>query len=232
MFDSSCEGVALFRIAGTDDGILNQREYKPAGIKYLFSYVSPPYSMMTTKTPTPTLESLKGKKIRGVGGPMIETVDVLGAVPVSISSPEMYDSLSRGTIDGTIYSRMALKSLKLERSMKYSVDGVRLGTGNIFVGMSLDKWDQLPLDVQEAINRASVSVEQHLCKWVDEQEIEVSKELTESLGWEFVSLPEEEAQLWREKVDTVTRSWALQMDKAGLNGSEVLKSFLSAKAQQ
>lgn len=230
MFDSSCQGASMFHAAGTGDGVLNKREYEPQGIRYLYSYVSPPYSMMTRTKPTATLESLVGQKVRVVGGPMATTVSQLGAVPVTIPSTEMYDSLLRGTIDGTIYSRMALKSLKLEKALKYSVDGVRLGTGNIFVAMSQSAWEEMPDDIKTIIDEASADVEKQLCVWVDEQETIVSKELLDTHGWEIVQLPDDEAARWKERVDHVTAVWAKNLDDASMNGTEVVQQFLNGPA--
>jgi TRAP-type C4-dicarboxylate transport system substrate-binding protein len=229
LYNSSCEATGKFWELAKEGGLISKSEYENQGLHVLYVSTVPPYSLMTVSKATPTLEDLAGLKIRAAGGAMNKTVESLGATPVQISGAEMYDALSRGTIDGTIYSRMALAGYKLEPLMKHSVDGVRLGSGSIVMTISDKAWKALPDDVKKVMTDSALAAQKNLCAYMDQREAEVSKALVEKNGWSIVKLSPEQVSLWQERIGEVNKSWAAELDASGRPGTAVLEAFKAAK---
>ena len=62
---------------------------------------SPPNVLQTLSKPVKNLEEIKGLKIRGQGR-IADIVKSLGATPVPIEIVDLYESLRRGVVDGTL----------------------------------------------------------------------------------------------------------------------------------
>lgn len=226
--NSSCEYSHKFWELAKEGGILNEAEYKPQDLHVIYVSTVPPYSMLTATRPTPTLDAVSGLKIRVAGGAMNKTVTALGGAPVQIPGPEMYDALTRGTVDGSLYSHMALAALKLEDVMKYSTSGVKLGAGSVVLVMSAKAWDGLSDSARAAITEAGAATLDAQCSWQDEQEATATKRLVEEKGWEIAELSPEQVTLWTERIATVNEDWAKELDGAGRPGTEVLNAFRAA----
>jgi len=228
LYQSSCEATGKYWEIVKPGGPLEEAEYKPNALRPIYVTTVPPYSLLTVSKATPTLESLRGLKVRVAGGAMNKTVSALGAIPVQVSGPEMYDALSRGTVDAAIYSRMALNAFKLEPLLKYSVDGIRLGSGSIIMAASARTWSGLPDDVKAAVELAGKTAQKHLCEYQDAQEAQVSKDLVEKNGWKIDRLSPEQVKIWENRLSETTKAWAAELDASGRPGSAILQAFKAA----
>ncbi|EIE51305.1 ABC transporter substrate-binding protein [Salipiger aestuarii] len=103
-----------------------------------------------------TPADLSGLKIRVPGGYVAALTEDLGATPLFMSSPEVYEKLSRGVIDGVAFTYEALTAFKLTDDIKYSmtVPGGLYNT-SWFLVMDQDKWDEIPQQDQAAIDAIS-----------------------------------------------------------------------------
>lgn len=75
-----------------------QAEWKKNGGVFAGGYSTPVYNFVCGKA-IRKLDDAKGLKIRTAGGAQSEWVKALGAVPVSVPSPDIYTGLERGSID-------------------------------------------------------------------------------------------------------------------------------------
>jgi TRAP-type C4-dicarboxylate transport system substrate-binding protein len=73
-----------------------QGEWKE--VKLLMLNCTDPYLIYTTKKPVRNGNDLKGLKLRELGGPPSEMWKLLGATPVLLSMPDVYESASKGVI--------------------------------------------------------------------------------------------------------------------------------------
>jgi TRAP-type C4-dicarboxylate transport system substrate-binding protein len=94
-----------------------QREYKD--FQLLLLYAGDPRFLITNKKQVKTLEDIKGMKMRTPGGPPTEQLKALGAVPVLIPMPDVYQSLDKGVVDGNVISWEAIYSFRLYEVVKY-----------------------------------------------------------------------------------------------------------------
>ena len=68
---------------------------------HLVGFFTSEPSNVFMKDPIGSLDDLKGKKIRSAGPIQAKWLEIMGAAPQTIDSPEMNESLNRGTIDGS-----------------------------------------------------------------------------------------------------------------------------------
>lgn len=99
---------------------------------------------------------MKGLKIRVPGGYVGELVSALGAAPLFMSSPEVYEKLSRGVIDGVAFAYEAMTAFNLTDYIKYSmtVPGGIYNTTWFFV-VNEGKWNSLSEADRAAIDAIS-----------------------------------------------------------------------------
>ena len=101
-----------------------------------------PAYMLQTVEPMATVEALKGKKIRSFSA-FGRWVEYVGGIKMSLSANDIYDALSRGTLDANMHPATELEGLNLKDVVKY-VTRLPLGTynGNQF-NMNNDAWRAL-----------------------------------------------------------------------------------------
>ncbi|WP_199087369.1 TRAP transporter substrate-binding protein DctP [Bosea sp. ASV33] len=232
LYATACEGTGKFWSIARADGPLNEAEYKPQGIHVLWTSVLDPYRIMTTGKPVTSLDDLAGLKIRANAGAMDKTVRALGGVSVRTSSPELYDALTRGTVDAALYPYSGILQFKLEKILRHAVEGVRLGSGSIMFAMSERAWKALPENAKAAMNEAALPAQKHLCEYQDVEGERIRQKIVAEDGFKTTSLSPEQAALWEGKVGTVAAEWAEERDKMGKAGTAMLKAFKGAGGSQ
>ena len=126
-------------------------------------YNSP--TVVLTKKPAPTLEGLKGLKIRTFASPLqMEPMKAVGAIPVPLALTEVIPQLQSGGIDGMLAGMPILTAFKYYDVAKYVTD---LNFAQIItVDVVNESWFQAqPKDVQEAIRAAGREAEQQAFPW-------------------------------------------------------------------
>jgi TRAP-type C4-dicarboxylate transport system substrate-binding protein len=132
------------------------QKFKPKemdDVKVMYLHGNPPAILHTAKKPVNKLEDIKGLKIRVTpnGTPIVKA---LGAAPVAMPMPEVYDSLSKGVVDGGMLPSEALEGWKLGEVVKYTTETYSIGyTSAFYVIMNKQKWDSIPPDTQKVIEK-------------------------------------------------------------------------------
>lgn len=132
-----------------------QSELTKFGIVYLGSGSSDPYVLLTTK-PVASMADLKGLRLRSGGAPFSRWAENFGAVPVSIGVGETFESMSQGTIEGSIASVGDLLSFRLVELTKQITEvplGSYFSTANFAV--AANTWKQMSGDERKALARAA-----------------------------------------------------------------------------
>ncbi len=117
-------------------------------VKVLWLYVHAPGQIFTRKKPINTLEDLKGMKIRATNPHIQETLKLLGASPVFIPVPEVYNALDRGVVDGTAMPFEGLWVFKQHEVVDYGMV-CNLYTMTFPIVMNKAKWESLPPDIKK-----------------------------------------------------------------------------------
>lgn len=224
---TSCEVMRSYWSLVKEGGWLFETEYKPNGIRPLFVVALPPYQLILGDDDVTSAESLQGKKIRAAGGAQSLTLEELGMVPVRMAPPEIYDAMSRGTVDGALLAYISVDSYKLTPITKMVSTGQNFGTVVVAYSINEDKWNSLPDDMKAVFKEAGDEMTETACKGFDDKEAAAAKDFDAS-GIVFASLSGEDSAILQGANDKITTDWAKSLDERGLPGSEAVKQFSAA----
>ena len=226
-FSESCPGTRAYSKLVDQDGILAKRELGPAGVRVLFSLVLPPYQAFLGKKTIEGLKTLEGLKIRTSGAAKELAVRKLGATPIQMPTPEVYESLSRGTIDGMLFPFSSIYSYDLQGLLKSATVGENLGSFIVAYMISDRKWKTLSPEAQKALSEAGAAATEAACKIAQETEA-ADRDRLKALGVSLVEFNAADKAKVRADMAVVSGEWAANLDKRGKPGSDVLKAFEAA----
>jgi TRAP-type transport system periplasmic protein len=189
-------------------------------VKIIYFHSSPPHHLFAKK-PIATLADIKGLKIRA-GGSAAEGVEALGAVPVSMPMSDAYDALSKGVVDGIESPFEAMKGFRLADVVNHCTILENFYAGLAFVVMNKKKWDGLPPDVKETMDKINLEWADKQGKLWDELELE-GKDVFLQKGGKILTFSEAEYKELAEKMDPIINKYVEETKKMGLPGDEVIK---------
>jgi TRAP-type C4-dicarboxylate transport system substrate-binding protein len=173
-------------------------EEKKNKIRMLFQNVTGPVHLLCGKEQVDTLEKLKGKKIRAIGG-YIQLFKSMGAVPVKIGFGELYSALDRGTVDCTVNYTVFVKSYKHYEVTKYLMlagMGQSIGYGG---AINLKFYNSLPQNLKDILDKASDRYMDNYGKNLIEDSKAAAKEMAAGIDGKvlkFVDIPQSELDRW------------------------------------
>jgi TRAP-type transport system periplasmic protein len=129
----------------------NPAEFSDVKVMYLMA-VGPGF--LYSKKPVRSIADLKGMRIRATG-PTADALKAMGAVPVAMTMPEVYESLSKGIIDGQIAPPEVLKAWRQAEVTKYITVIPPVYASVQYSVMNLGKWKLLPEDTKKAIEKVN-----------------------------------------------------------------------------
>lgn len=224
---STCESVLAFWTLVKPNGILDKEEMQPNGVKVLYAAGNPPYQIFTRTKALKSVDDFKGLKIRAPSGGQAIIMRRLGAVPVNIPGSEMYEALSRGTVDGLLFPIPGVLGYDLGGLLKNMTVGQNFGNVINFHAISLKKWNALPASLRAAMEEAGDAATHNVCERLDADAAKDTETLKKKgLAVNDIAAPDQ--QKIREMRDSIAEQWASDLDKRGKPGSAVLKAFREA----
>lgn len=207
-----------------------QEEY--SDVKPLWIHAADPYAIVTKDKPVRSFEDVKGLKLRTPsveGGEMIES---WGATPVSVPAPEIYDSLQKGVIDGGVFPVAAIKDFNIVDLVDYVTIG-NFNTSLFYVSMNKDSWDRISPEDQKLIeeNLLGLPMAERAGIAFDEQK-ERAEEEAKAAGVEFIELPDEELEKFKEASSVVVDKWLADMEELGIDGEKIYNEALRLIEEQ
>jgi len=222
----SLPGLISDRVVGTEvmyallqRGLL-EKEF--AGYKPIVLQAHDPFYLVLTKKRVTTLEELKGMKIRFPSITIKTYFEALGATPVSIPPPELFNAINTGILDGTSASPGYLVLSKLYEIMKY-IPSNPISSGANIVLMSQKTWNSLPRDVQVIMEELNKNAKNQYLEAGQQQDIDSMKQL-KTAGVEMYSLSPEELKRWQKLAQPVMDQWISDTQAAGFPGKEALET--------
>lgn len=228
--ESACHGVIAFWSLVRPGGILDKEEFQPLGLRVVYAAGNPPYQVFTRNKAINSLDDFKGLKIRAPSGGQAIIMRRLGAVPVNIPGSEMYESLSRGTVDGLLFPVPGVLGYDLGGLLKNMSVAQNFGNVMNMHVISLKKWNALSEGVRKAMDEAGDAATRNVCARLDEDTAKDTDSLR-SKGLAVNVWPEADRQKVAEMRDSVGDQWAADLDKRGKQGTAVLKAFRAALAE-
>lgn len=173
-----------------------------------------------------TLKDLTGLKMRaaGVRG---EVLTKMGASVVVLAGSDMVPAMERGVIDAMEYSSINCTfPLGFCDVAKYLYMHPSKSTSPMnFWGVNLEKWNELPEDLQEAVERASRDAYMATLTWGIEQDFLTLKKAIEEKNCEILVLPPDVAKA----VDEASADYYYEKAKNDKELARILESWADFK---
>ncbi len=200
-------------------------------VQVMYFHAHGPGILHTKDKAVHTLEDLKGLKIRATGN-SAKLVKALGGTPVAMGMGESYLAIKRGVVHGGMYPLETNKGWKMGEAVKFATKSSVVGyTSTFFVVMNKDKWQGLPVDIQNiilAIN--SEWTAKHAKAWdVTDKE---GREFFLEKGGTMVYLDKKEAMRWKERALSVLADWektTTPQDVAAMEVLQFIQGMMEAK---
>jgi TRAP-type C4-dicarboxylate transport system substrate-binding protein len=228
-FASSREAAPVFwKLA---NGYLLDKEYLRNGVRPVLVFATAPYQIWNTKREVKSVGDAKGLKLRTAGGAMDLAVKTIGAVPIASPPAEMYESIQRGTMDGSVLAASSVRSYKVDDLVKYGMIGANLG---LFVGtysINEQVWQRLPDAAKRALMTAGEEATTRLAEVLDKEVVQLNEEFRKK-GIKMYQLTDADKKAWADVLTPVAEKWAKMLDDKGQPGSETLKEFRRVMASR
>ncbi len=145
-----------------------------------------------------------------------------GAVPVQLTTPEVYTSLERGLIDGVVIGLASASAFRYEEVAKY-VTLINMGTSSSYFSMNLKFYNKLPKDIQKVIN--DLFDEQSKIglggKYFDDVERGVMETWTKK-GVQFYTPTKAEESMWFQLAGSTIEAWVKKTEEKGYPGKQIV----------
>ena len=188
----------------------------------IFYLMGCPPIMFHTKVPVNKIDDLKGLRIKGDPN-TLKIISAAGASPTTIPLAETYDSVKRGLAEGIFLPVETLKGWKFGEVVKYTYENSASNCiGSFYLAMNKDKWNALPKDLQQIIEKINEEWFEKQANLWDEIDNEARDFLAKS-GHKFAkATPEDEARM-RQRMQPILTKYVSDMKTRGLPGAEALK---------
>lgn len=189
-------------------------------VEVLYINTSGPLVVLTVNKPVKTMEDLKGLKIRATGQ-MSDVVKALGAVPIPLAMPDVYDSLRRNVIDGVTVDLSTLKYWKFAEVIKSVTADWQLGTGYTFYFViNKKKWNALPDDIKKIMSQVALEAKEKQAAMWNDMDIE-GRDTFKAAGGQMFTLSDAEAAKWIKAVQPIFAEYKKAMVGKGFKAAEV-----------
>ena len=193
---------------------------------HVLTVVSSGYDIMgvgSAKAPIRTLADWKGKSIRTNHA---EIITALGGTVKDVPMAEVYDSVSKGVIDGVAGGLEPFKSWKLGDVCKYLTVNTAPVQPSIlwYNAMNKAKWNSLPPDIQKTITDVSRDYSGKLGLAWDDQAV-AGVEYCKSLGDTIHVLSKDEAAKWVVAITPVIDARLKNLTSRGFTQKEIEEAW-------
>ena len=199
-----------------------QKEW--SNVKVLTGFCNGPF-VLGTKKPVRKLEDVAALKLRAAGFGGTNYTKAINASPVNVNPPDIYESMSKGILDGYFWDWQAIASNRLYEVSSYWVD-MTIWNGYNTLVMNKGKWDSLPADLQKLIDdNAGGDLAQQLSAAFDAAKPEAADLIAKAKG-EIVTFSPDEQARWKSLAKPVWNSW-VESVKGKLDGQAELDKLLA-----
>lgn len=194
-----------------------QKELERAKVYPIFFHSLNAYRPLCTK-PIEKIEDFAGLKIRSWGEYIPAMWEALGATPVSLMTPDVYEALQRGTVDCAFWPHELSYTMKLNEVAKYTWAGDvnhfgAIPTWPLWVNWQTwhDKW---PESVRKLLTEVALEAMARDIKDVREDEKKSLDAMIEKSGVKVVDF--KDMDKIRAKVPDLANAWIVKMKARGL----------------
>jgi TRAP-type transport system periplasmic protein len=198
-------------------------EYK--GVKQLGVFTHGP-GQMFTKRPVNSIADVQGLKIRTGGGIAEAVAKALGASAFVKPAPESFELLKSGVADGVFFPMESIISFKLDTVLEQATifpGGMYSSSFGFF--MNEDKWNKLPKQDQDAIEKLSG---EHLARLAGRSWDEADQKGLDALkksGVKIVNANPELVAEVKKRSAPIIDEWIKNASAKGVDAAKILAEF-------
>ncbi|MFO1189876.1 MAG: TRAP transporter substrate-binding protein DctP [Alphaproteobacteria bacterium] len=206
------------------------RDHDAWNVDYIMVVMNPPYEMMGRGKTPDTLAGWKGLRVRALGGGGT-AMGRIGAVPTTVTAPEIYGALERGIVDAAALPYAAFDAYKVNQIGQWYTKGLALNyVVTAVVGNKLAH-AKLASQYQDLIKKAVPHAMQAQAASVQGEEDKAEADF-QKRGLKRVTIPADVRQdMIRIGGTPVWEAWVKEMTDKGLPAQELL-DFLLAEGRK
>jgi TRAP-type C4-dicarboxylate transport system substrate-binding protein len=199
-----------------------QNEWKD--VKVLFLHNISPHITTTTNKPIATFEDFKGLRIRAIPGAPLKYLEAIGATPVNVMMPEVFEALDKGTVDGACADFTGVGGFKWDDVCKYTLNEP-LYANTFFMIMNKKKWDSLSPEIQQQIESVCGNTGAEFVSSVWDEANEIMKEQAVGKGMELNTFSEADHQKLLDAAPQVWEEYIKIVDDKGADGQALVNKI-------
>lgn len=209
------------------------QQWKPAADElarwsaaHFMTILLPQYEFMGGGKPPRTIEDWKGMRVRALGG-LGDAMKLLGAVPTSVTAPEVYTALDRGMFQAASFPfAYGFTAYKLQEVSKWYTLGMHLGIVHNSLNLNVDAWKALPAEYRKILEEARPEA-YRLQRAAYEDADRKAIPLFEKRKLEVIAIsPQMREELIAKAGKPAWNQWVADMERQGLPGKEALELVL------
>lgn len=180
------------------------------------------------------LTDFRGKRLRSSNRASSQLLDALGAAPINMSPSQMTESLSKGVIDGVLYTWASIREIKVDEVTEHHSNppsgAGAFSTTVLAVLMNKKKFESLPPDLKQIIERHSgPALNQRFSEvWDADMAAGMAAMPADSV---VTIAPADYAEI-EEAAEGVAGNWVKAVERRGIDGDALLQGLRKIVAQQ
>lgn len=199
-------------------------ELAKQGVELISALATPTYYLMARKGELNNVKQLNGMRIMS-SGQIAVMLKSMGAQIVSVSTPEGYEALQRGTVDGAVYGLTSAKTYGVEGVVE-SVWELPVGGLPLLVVMNKRVWDSISKEDQATIRRIAEGHADAFHRIYQIGGDEESLKAFQKAGVKIFNPDAESLAALRKSAEVIWGQWAKEQTAAGRPGKAVMDTFV------
>jgi TRAP-type C4-dicarboxylate transport system substrate-binding protein len=195
-----------------------QEEYSDVHVLALFTHDAG--QLWTSGDPVTSADDVEGRTLRAPGPMQEQLITELGGSPVGLPSPELFDALERGVIEGLMIAHSGVDSFNLYDVLDHGLE-CNCYVAAQFLVASQDAWARLSPEQQEAIDEIAGRELSLRAAEVYDAEFEAVEEKLRDEGIEVTPLEGEAREQWHAAGDEVAQAWIDEHEAEGAPAQEM-----------
>lgn len=174
-----------------------------------------------------TMDDLKGLKLRNPTRLAGEALKALGAVSVGMPVPQVPESLAQKVIDGAVIPWEVVPAVKVHELVKFHTEipgSPTLYTASFFLAMNKAKYESLPADLKEVIDKNSGQAFAALAGVMWDEAGARVLDMVKQRGNTISAISEDEKARWIKTCEPITAAWIDQVKAKGLDGNKLIEA--------
>ena len=187
----------------------------------LVFHAAAPGHIHTVDRPIRGLADLGGLKVRAASQTAAAVLEELGAIPVGMPVPQVYEALARGVVDGAWLPWTIMRPFRLHEVTSHHAE-IAMGCTPFVLTMNKARYEGLPDGVQQILTSTTgMALAKRLGRLWQEDEVR-GRELAVERGHPVVAFDDSERAHWRTATAPVIDRWVTKVNAMGHDGEALL----------